>query len=315
MRIRHLACMAILVAFDFILHARTVMADEVLKNRFLKEYPAASRRIEERLSKIRGKYQFRSNAAKSENEFFNDHGKEKLHTTVFLTSIKTESIPETIQLFGKDFYYNLTRRHNNEPYQLKSIGSLKRDGLQYENYDGLPMKVALGRRPSLISKLLASEYFELIDVTETGLKAGQVKVTFLSGNATPKNETSAILDTQNSWSVISLETVNKAKNNVLFRMNVEYGQVIDGLAMPKLVQIERDGRPEAPITFSEWQFTGTPEEEFTIKHYGMPDIKPNRQSNQSRFYFWLVPAVTLAILALVIVTIKTKVSKPLLDTK
>lgn len=276
--------------------------DELLKQKFLDEYRKESKLIAEKLSKVRGKFHVIREERNSEAdyEFHFDHGFEKVHS---FTSGNTKGIKfnlEKIECFGNGDYFRLERSKDSEPFQLKSIGGSFMDVNIYLNYTGRILMAPLGARPILLQDVMKLKHFELIDVNRISPKEEYLEVRFKYGTSSPKVESIIVLDPSNHWSIISQETTSWTKrgNAYIEKLNVKYGDTVDGLRMPKTVTIEREGRMGPEINFTEWRFEGTPESEFKLSHYNLPDLIQNRKNNSSfRFY------VRLAIASLFIMLI------------
>ncbi|MFM7591299.1 MAG: hypothetical protein ACKO85_05835, partial [Isosphaeraceae bacterium] len=166
-------------------------------------------------------------------------------------------------------------------------------------YTSRALFAPLGARPILLPDMMKLPHFELVDVNKSGPKGDYVEVRYKYGMKKPKNECNVVLDPSNHWAVVSQVDTAFSENGYAYvqKLNVKYGEMAEGLRMPKTVTIEREGRMSPEFNFTEWRFEGTPESEFKLTHYQLPDLIRNRKNNISfRFYVKLAIAILIIIL-------------------
>lgn len=290
------ACNAIVLMFVLNLSS---MGDEVLKARFLEEYPRESKMLATRLARVKGKILVETNDKKKriEYEFQADHGKEKVHSVKTGVSRGVSIRLESVESYDNGKFFNLERHESTEPFSLKGIGTSEREVLYYENYSGRYLTVPLGARPLLLYKLMETKTFELLDVSPADASSGQIWVTFLFGSV-PKKKCRVGLDPANHWSLLRQETFDKESGKIDASMTVEYGEPLEGYRLPKVVHMERSSRKDYPAYYSDWKFAGTPEAEFNLKYYELPDVIAMRESQKRSPFYWLLGLVSCSVIGL-----------------
>lgn len=266
------------------------MGDEVLKDRFLLDYPRESKMVATRLARVKGKI-FAETSDKKQKivyEFQADHGKEKVHFVKTGVSRGVSIRLESVENYDNGKFFSLERHQSTEPFSLKGIGTSEREVLYYENYSGRFLTVPLGARPMLLYKIMETKTFELLDVSWADASSGQIWVTFLYGSGLPKRKCRALLDTANHWAVLRQEFYHEESGKVESSMTVEYGELLEGVRLPRVVHMERSGRKDNPAFYSDWKFAGTPEAEFNLKYYELPDVLAMRDHKRGARWYWLV---------------------------
>lgn len=277
-------------------------ADEVLKQKFLREYITESEFIEAKLSKVRGKFHVERAEKKQEADFVFqiDHGFEKVSSVTKGVTKGFSYVTEKVDCFGNGTYYQLQRKQGTKIYQIKSIGSSNIDESMYVNYTGRILMAPLGARPIFLSKMMKRQDFELLTVEPNGPKGEYLRIHFKYGSDEPKAESLVVLDPNNHWAVISQENhsyFENGKSNIS-RLIVDYGELLDGLRLPKSLKIERNGLMGPNVIFTEWQFQGTPVNEFNLKYYGLPDIVSPPNNSFTLFYLLVALLILLSLLCI-----------------
>lgn len=283
----------------------TVSSDEIQKNRFLKEYPEASRQLAERLSMVRGSYWSKGSNGESETFFAVDHGKEKVHSTQTYINKGNERTIETVFILREESYFKIERKQQTGPYLLKSMSSDMNDSMTYQNYEGSIHNLALGCRPLPLMRLLNSDHFELGDVVTLDSDPGLVKINFTYGISKPKRKCTMVLDPDNHWAARTITEQNENSKQIDYQAELEYGEKTNGFSLPKQLKLMNNGRLNAPIVFKDWKFVATPDKEFTLSYYGLPDLKPPSHKNGWSKYVWISVLLSLAFSILLYLLLRT----------
>lgn len=276
--------------------------DEAAKQRFLKEYPVASKAFSDRLSVSSGKGTIKTSTKsmkKSETLVFNrDHGYEKVEAIVEGEVGKAHVKSQVVYCLGPETFFQIIKSNENNDFALRSIGSSENDRQKYIQKYGRYLWVPLGSHLGLLPDLMKDPSFELVDVSPPDAKTGYVTIQFRFSEAEPKDTGQTVLDPANHWAVISDEREVGINRRMKIRMDVAYGPKTGEFAMPKEADFTGPGMPSEPFEFEEWKFEPTPLAEFQLPYYQMPDV-PLTNAHDNRFKY-IMGVIAILILLLVL---------------
>jgi hypothetical protein len=292
-----------MVLVAFAIPSPRLSGDEATKQRFLREYPAASQFLAERFRNVRCsfevhydtpadrllKYEFRKSGTSEKLESFTRvTNKSKAIEYRHVIAMRdrplfTIEFDREMQRFvdTKDKFPNLLSEltsyiRTSNTFRQAIISYYERitkynwsmqSARQFEYECGQYVYAPWGFGPSQIERFMREPSFELIDANPDSSKPGIVEVRFRRMSEREMMELVVKFDTNNHWAVTSMTTVPVKHAKVHFRATVRYGPAIDGVAWPEVVELNLG--PAA--RFTHWSFEPTPASEFRLSHYGLKD--------------------------------------------
>lgn len=253
-------------------------------DRFNGEYPLAARRLEVQFGSVKGVCRLRvanpdrsKPETSSEAEFAVAHGYEKvtMRRKVPGSGGDAES-GEFIYCVGSGtgstFY--LSRRPGTDSYLVEGIGSSPSDRSAYVTLFGRFVNAHYGVFGQPLTRLMQTPGFRIVGaeyVTEGGTRL--IRADFEVGSQDPKSTISATFDPQNGWNMRSSDFRTGKTPGVRITTDVSYGPIReDGFSRPSRV-VSRDGSGVTSVCeFIDWKFESTPEAEFKMDFYNLPDL-------------------------------------------
>lgn len=288
-----------MLAIVILVSGRLSVRSESIRDRFLREYPAAVQVIQDRIEDSRVDLsQVPSARSKQKRESLvltNSHGFRKAEAIAEQRYVR-------VICSGRESYFDLYKAHPDAVFRVTSIGSDAADRSKFDQTYGRLFDVPLGSGFGRLLDLMNEREFEMKDVTEIEGGSGKVRVEFEVGPA-PNSKGSFVLDPANSWAVVSERREMGDSPRFEVGMDVEYGDRIDGFAYPKKVDFLMPGPGGRKDTFEyrNWKFGPTPIEEFRMSYYGIPESELNLESGDSNRLLIFFAIAIAAILAVVYV--------------
>ncbi len=264
--------------------------------RFEKEFPAAAKRQEERFAKAKGSCRLLSTDPKGSKptkidkaEFAIDHGYEKvtIHREFGVGKGKVAHT-DIVYCISEETAFNLTRLPGEKNFVVEGIGSTPSDEAAYLTSFGRFVKAhhcVLGRS---MTRVMASPGFRVTNA-ERVEKDGRslVKVDYESGSSEPKERVSIVFDPQWDWAIKSMEYIPGKFPMFRITTEVEYGTPQGGLVLPLRVTIRDQPGSSSVCEFVDWSFEPTPEAEFMMPFYGLPDLASKASRSRGGMTYWL----------------------------
>jgi len=289
-------------------------ADEVLKSRFLAEYPDAALRLRNRHLCVEGTFRIDSMTG---NFAIND-GNEMFRTKdTIRTRDGSRYIEEVVHLLSNGEYVRIesrlpvpaksTKALASPEFRVKEMKKSANAGSAYENREGQGIMPALGCRPAYLINLMNFGNFELVDArTVPGSERIEIEIRF---GKKMTNSSKVILDPSNDWAVVDLQMRFGNESTPYFRSNVNYGNFAGGLRMPSRVEIRRGSSGGENIDFTSWSRTAPDPRIFSLTSYGLPDLNADRNrtgGNTGRPFLFVVPILAAALLVIVMKVYRTR---------
>ena len=273
-----------------------------------KEWPAAAKRLEDRFSQVRGTAQLwnvkpRGSAKKiiAEARFAIDHDMAKVEIVRFTRESPRIRLSESVYFAGKGTAFKLARRASEKSYTIQGIGATQ---IEHNGYLSVFGQFAVAHNGMLgipMTDFLNNPAVEIM-AAEPVDQAGKslMKVDCVNNSGEVKTKVTFILDPAASWSVRSCGWQPVNKPNPTISCDITYGPSRGEIPIPQRVDMRRRGGLEQHCEFKEWLFAPTPTSEFTMSHYGLPNlIKTPKASNL--IPYWLAgTAALLAVIAIVL---------------
>jgi len=267
--------------------------------RFLREYPAAARRLEGGLTRIKGSCRVTraiEGAARpirvDEISFAFDHGRELARIRKRSPSNGSDAVQaEIVYGVGKEGTFWLQRPIGAKEYSVRGTGQDAARVGAYNTIFGQYPKAAFAIVGLPLSGLLAHSGFHASDAERT-TRDGRalVKVDGRMGPEGSKSRASIEFDPDAGWVIRSVDFRLGSPTDPRIKFDVEYGPPGDGPPLPRLV-VFRDGTAATwRCEFGEWLAAPTPEAEFKMTHYGLPDLLDKRGARRWSLPFWLAAA-------------------------
>lgn len=281
--------------------------------RFQREYPPAAKRLQQRLSRTRGKCRIslilpgQSKPARlDEVDFAFDHERELAYfRRKHLIDQEGQPPEELVHGAGKDGVFVLERLSSEAAFTVQSVGRSLKDFAVYNGVFAQFPKAPYSAFFELsLSDVLASKSCRITKaerVKQNGRNL--VEIDYVLGAEGPKTETSAILDPDAGWVIRSAVMKPGGPKTVRpWTLEIEYGDLSgDRTILPRRVMI-RDGSGGTRVCeFDEWRSESTPEAEFRMPFYGLPDLVAATNVPRNGVLTWLgMVAVGIAAVAFIL---------------
>ena len=264
-------------------------------DRFTNEYPGAAKRLEERFAKVKGSARLwrvtpgdtRPQRAELA-QFAVDHSYEKVTIErSFPSTLKISPHLDLVYCVGKDSTFHLERFPGAKNFSVQGTGETPRDRAVYGTIFGRFLYAPYGIMTVQLTKLMASPTFHVMNA-EPLTKDGKslIKVNFEIGTLEPRDQVSAVFDPDAGWIIRSSEYHSNRSFGLHVKVDVEYGAPKDGFFLPNRVTF-RDNGETSICEFDAWSFEPTPENEFSMTFYGLPDLIAKANAKRIPLYYWL----------------------------
>jgi hypothetical protein len=278
------------------------LAGEPEVSRVKSELPAAARRLDGMFAQVQGTarlwYVDRRASSKSlltEARFAIDHGMEKVELGRFTQEPKPKKLGEFVYCVAEDSAFQLHRLAGKTAYEVHGIGRTSSDRDRYATLFGRFVTAHHGVMGRRLSRVLESPGFEITGaetVEEGGRKL--MRADCVQGSGPIKNQFSLLLDPGAGWIVRSCRYRPFYYPEAVFRFDVEYDEARAGSPLPRHVRItEEPFGVTHYCDFTDWTFAPTPLSEFSMTHYGLPDLIRTRRARNTLPY-WLAGIAGLA---------------------
>jgi prepilin-type N-terminal cleavage/methylation domain-containing protein/prepilin-type processing-associated H-X9-DG protein len=268
-------------------HGTQAGEDEM--ERFRREYPRAAERLRASYAQLRGKCQLvrddvsggRKSSSNQEVEFNIDHGFTK--AVIRSSSGPKKDRIERVYCLKAEGGFSLVRVPGPAGHSVQSTGDDKKLKLSFANRFGKFLIAPYGVINKNFSDFLASPTFRprsAIPVSVDGKRL--LRVDFDMGAGGPETTTRVTLDLEPDagWLIHSAELrPGYMKGRVSTGYKVEYQEAIgDKPALPRVVRFTEPGE-NTICTYESIERRPTPEGEFTMTSFGLPDIATPRSEN------------------------------------
>jgi len=273
--------------------------------RFEREYPAAAKRLEARFSRVKGNGRLwqqipaESVPARTESaSFARDHGREKVRIRRKVARDgPTDPEDELIYCMDEDTIFYLARPAGKERYIVQGIGSSPIDRSAYMSLFGKFVKAHDSIFGTPVVRLMSASGYRLLGA-ERSVKDGResVSVEFEVGAKSPKDRVAIVFDPQSDWLIQSSEFHSGANPALRIRAEIQYSNSRDGSPVPRRITFDDGSTGSSMCEFIDWTFEPTAESEFTMPHYGLPDLVSKVSKHRSPLPYWLAGGAATCIL-------------------
>ena len=274
------ACVGCAVA-AIIMACSVARADQASIDRFLREYPAASKMLQSRLTRVKGacvlKYQpnpkYSPGPGITKRAIFAaDHGFRK----VLLSRDKGKAgMGEAVYCIGDVTGFSLQKSAGDPSYSIGATGSDRRMiGAVYNTLFGRYLESAYFIGPQPLANYMSEPTFRVVSANEVVVGSEHlIRVECEAGSSETPVKLMAELDPASGWSIRRGEC--RSRGPVAWdraSVEVEYSTLVDGTKTPHVVRY-RDVTGETIICdFESVQFEPTDEREFRMSFYGLPEL-------------------------------------------
>jgi len=306
---RHLPALggvALWVVATFQVATLTASAKADAVDRFVREYPAAAKRIEAVYSRIRAEAELIQRAGKSPSSeashvqltLASDHG---LRKAQLVQHGRAEArigggTRETVYRVGEDVCFMLRRASTDQPYEA-TIDTRNTESAVMEfnslvgKYVGAPY--AVNGFP--LTTMMALDGFEVLSAernTENGRSFLHVSCQY--GQA-PKTELDIVFDLDAGWVIRRSEwrPRGNAHNAIITEIAYDHHNSHDGVPFPRVVELKEPPDRLNRCVFAHFARQSTPRNEFLLSHYGLAALETPVSETPA---FRISPAVVCLIL-------------------
>lgn len=285
-----------------------VRADSIQVEQFKQEFPAAALRLDEQFSHVKGTCKLWTTMPPDfkmsmidEASFYFDHGFEKIHITRSPNrNSNNPQILEMIYCIGENSNFYVDRVPGAKQFSVRGIGADKSDRDVYFSLFGTLLRAHQGSFGRPLSQAMLKPAFNLLDAQRINKdNRTLVKIDYEFGPVDRKSHTTVFLDPAINWSIRASE-YHPYKSKRFSETQIEYGDTVNGIALPKLVKLRDIDGGLRYCKFTSWSFEPTPIEEFRMPFYSLPDLVSERQSSGRTWPWWLIgTSLTLMILGFI----------------
>ena len=232
-------------------------------------------------------------------KYFSDHGFTKYE--VANQSKVDERTIQLVECVGETTGFSLGLRGFSKKYQVTSLGVDKSSRIRFNNKYGKFGKAPFEIFGTLLLEFLDHKSVKNVKVLKTKeLNRELIKLTFENGpDDKPNRQTILLLP--KSLAITYYETIPifvTGKANPI-KYEIEYLNDHEKYPIPKHVKFTD---PNLKVDILEWatfSFEATPEEEFKMEFYNLPDLSAGGKSSSISFMGkWLILSLTIGIIGL-----------------
>lgn len=154
-----------------------------------------------------------------------------------------------------------------------------------------------------VSDLMKRPYFQVTDVTEVirdGRRLLRFDLEFEPLQSLPVCSAWILVSPEEGWVTREFEGMYGSNRDVPVRGKFEYGEMIDGVAMPRVVTYSHPSYRHR-FEFDDLQLESSPAREFTLAAFGLPDLGASGSPRHgNRMGYYLIGAAVLALVASVV---------------
>lgn len=263
--------------------------------RFNSEYPRAVQRLEGQFGSVKGSCSLRvtlPDASKpsriSEAEFALDHQYEKVVIKRNVSEGLKATAAEFIYCIGPGTTFYLARMPGAKTYTVEGIGSTASDRSAYATIFGRFVNAHYGVFGQPLTRLMKTPGFRAMSASH--IKEGDVslvKVNFELGVQSPKSTISVVFDPHHGWNIRSSDFRAGKLPGIRIETDVVYQQSQDGQFLPRRVVSRDTSGGTSTCEFTDWTFKPTPEAEFKMTYYELPDLVSNPTASYQLLPYWL----------------------------
>ncbi len=278
--------------------------------RFLREFPEASQRHEERLRTIQGnariwaidsqRHQTRP-ITQARFALANGFEKAELKRYAEMKDGREVLLGEVIYCVGENSGFQLSRRAGTKPYIVDQKGATHAERSRYRSAFGQYIHAPYEVLGSPLPRTMSYPNFRVVSASTRSVEGQSVMDVVLEYGKDPSNPNrlSLVVEPDGGWRVREW-VLQAAGINKTFRTRVEYESDPARRFLPRLVTMEREeeGRVEHAL-FSDWSEAPAAPDEFHMTSYGLPDLnKPASRPSSNRLLWLILLAVVLLAIAL-----------------
>lgn len=289
-----------------ILHSPSISrGDQAEIERFLREYPEASRRIESHLSRVKGtcrlKLQRGPNRFDIDKAIFAvDHGFRKVTIERDRNQGKARARVEIVYCIGDETAFSLVRQAGSERYVVQGIGSDHEDRMAYNSLFGRYLTAPYAILGTPLPKIMASPVFRLISAEEVEVDGERLfRIHYEVGEAQKADKVRLDLDPNSGWVIRSGEVRSGRFPGAEVAFDVQYESARDHPPYPRLVTFNDPNLLTSSCEFQSIVPEPTPEREFTMGYYGLADLTRPRigERGGTSMIYWLIGIAALGFVA------------------
>jgi len=299
-------------------------ANSELLARVNSEYAAALGKMEESFTPFKGTAKRTTTIlSKDKNKrilyqeykFNVDHDSGKFEVHLDEQRASATSSMEAVYSTNSHYAFRLRRDRSEDRWSLVGVDRAKR--VQYDDtfmhrmgqflFASFCIDEYVGRR------VLGSDGFAFTKVTSFERQGHQLlKLDFkLKSNPTLFFDSGwVVVSPDDGWATMESECYRPGRKNRPFRRVVEYSRPIERMLIPRRVTVTDPGESVVSvIEFEELQPEATSEREFTLLHYGLPEIdQTGRRRHVESVIYWLTGlAVGALLISLVLRRVGTRI--------
>ncbi len=289
--------------------------DDEAKARFQNEYPEAAKKLEQRFSQVKGSGVLTDSRVKATHplsrqvaKFAADHEHEKVKLERVIPGAGKAQKLEIVYCAGPGTLFYLTRAPGAKEFTVEGINANGADKAAYNTLFRRFLRANYAITGVPVTVLMNRPGYRLQDA-EKIVKDGRslMRVVFDFDSNGSKNMVTAVFDPSAGWPLVSseyrmarkarqkTESSNTKPSWLTVAADVEYGEPLDGYAMPRRVIFHEPDHETLTCEFLGWSFKPTPIEEFGMAYFNMPDLVSSANQPKYTLPYWLAAATSIAL--------------------
>lgn len=280
--------------------------------RFQRDYPEAARRLESRLSKINGTCLMTSRQEKqgersTKGTFAVDRGRGKI--SVLSTATPKRGPLEVVTCFDGESAFCIYRKPGEPDYTVMWAGKAER--LLYDDMFGNFIVAPYSILGAPLSRIMRNPTFHILSAIE--LKVDRrlcLEIQYEIVEDEIKKTVTVVLDPNAEWVIRRAEVRSANSPDQTIAQAIDYGSTLGASPTPLKVEFSHLRTPSKGVDskatsissckFESMSFSPTPDQEFMMSHYGLPDVtRAQEGSGQSQAALWLIVIAALGLLVAV----------------
>ena len=285
-------------------------AGEAEVRRFEKEYPSAARRLIATYDPVRGTYHFAGREASLSITAAVDEGRRLEVAHISAEGVKAEAVT----CVAGERTFQVTKGPGESDYQLASLDSADPEVNPFasELDPVLSAPYAIGRFPFI--DIVEAPIFHLLGaeaVRDRERDCIEVEFEMVNTSGVPPMKGVVLLDPGLGWAIRHAEFGGGPQPGSTQSQEVRYGETQNGVPIPSEVEeVGLDGGV-ARYTLKEFVFESTPDEQFTLEYYGIPDPDAGEEAPaiERRGTNWLVWIIGTGVVGLILAAVLRRLGR------
>ena len=199
---------------------------------------------------------------------------------------------------SEDSSFSLVRMDGSSQYRVEAFGSEPKDRVSFDHIFGRLFSSPYAVYGVPLTTLMKTPGFQLVSAEEVETGERKLFKIEISFGPPPASKALIFFDTEAGWAIRRSELRPGVLPGEVFVDEVAYKPTEEGIPFPVSID-HREVDGNLRCEFAQIVFKGTPEVEFTMPYYGLPDLTEPVVRPRDRLAYWLAGLMALVLVSAV----------------